>query len=231
MEDLEKKYSFRAPLELGIKPVWNSESKILMVGSITSIDGMKSGYYYSSRYNSFWKLLDFVVLSKRKNLDFERLEKLFVEDKNQFVFSLLKQRLNENFKNNYDKDIDLFKKNLKEIQSEFECELLKSNIAICDIFKSCYAKRGSSLDSDIVLNDSKLPYQTYKETLNDIIEKSKVSVVVPNSKFVNSWLEKFEINKKQKVKIVQTVSPSATRRLKLSVKFEDWKTKLFDFVR
>ena len=89
MQSPTKEIDLREPRKLNIKPVWNSESKILMVGSITSIDGMKCGYYYSSRYNSFWKLLDFVVLSKKEGYTFDELETLFKTDNEKlFRFSV-----------------------------------------------------------------------------------------------------------------------------------------------
>lgn len=225
MQNITKEIDLREPRKLNIKPVWNSESKILMVGSITSIDGMKCGYYYSSRYNSFWKLLDFVVLSKKEGYTFDELETLFKTDNEKFKFNSLKLRLNQNYRNNFNND-ELFKSNLKEIQTEFENALLQNNIAICDIFQSVYAKKGSSLDSDLILNDKNYPFETYETTINKIIKDSKVNIVVPNSDFVKSWLFKFKVNENQKVKIVQVASPSSARRLKLSVKFEDWKNKL-----
>lgn len=229
MENFDEKFDFRDPVSFNIKPVWNENSKILMLGSITSIDGLKSGFYYSSRWNSFWKLLDFVILSKKENLTFDDLEKLFLVDNKKFIFTTLKRKLNENYKQNYNKNHQIFNENLKIIQDEFNQALLNSNIAICDIFKSCYAKTGSSFDSDIVLDNKDFPFETYKDEIKNIITKSKVKIIIPNSNFVKMWLNSFDILPDD-VKVVQVTSPSASRRLKLSVKFDDWKEKLSPYL-
>ena len=51
---------FREPKSVDISPVWDKNSKILFLGSITAIDGMNKGFYYASGRNQFWKILDYV---------------------------------------------------------------------------------------------------------------------------------------------------------------------------
>jgi len=54
-----KNVVFRRPKDEGIVPVWDEKCKILMLGSITAIDGMNKGFYYASYKNQLWELLDY----------------------------------------------------------------------------------------------------------------------------------------------------------------------------
>lgn len=211
----------RCPLTKGIKPVFNDNSKVLMIGSITARDGIEKGYYYGSRWNSFWKLLDYVILFKENGYDFHALEKKFHKTENTFVFSNLKEQLNQNYKNNYENH-GLFLANLKEIQKKFEQELINRGIAICDIFKTCYVKNNSSLDSDILLNDREhFPFETYGDVVRQIICNGNIKAIVCNSDFVLNWLGHLNVQSKD-IPIIQVISPSTSRRLRLETKFNDW---------
>lgn len=46
------------------EPVYNSESKILFLGSIASIKSRELGYPYSSPKNRFWKVLEIIFNEK-----------------------------------------------------------------------------------------------------------------------------------------------------------------------
>lgn len=46
---------------IGFEPIYNQNSKVLIVGTHPSPDGYKKGMFYSSKFNSFWKILDCVL--------------------------------------------------------------------------------------------------------------------------------------------------------------------------
>lgn len=198
-----KNATFRRPADMGILPVWDSESKILMVGSITSIDGMKKGFYYASQTNQLWRLVDYCINSNK-----------FLE---------LKNKLLENYKlfeqNKQNKDS--FEHNKLIIKNEFKVSLHKYNIALCDIFAECYFKNNSSLDGDIILNNNNYPFKTSKDIIQHIVDNSKIKVVIVNSSKVEEWFNKLDI--KGNYKLIKVVSPSPARRVKLEIKQSEWK--------
>ena len=198
-----KNATFRRPADMGILPVWDSESKILMVGSITSIDGMKKGFYYASQTNQLWRLVDYCINSNE-----------FLE---------LKNKLLENYKlfEQNKQDQDSFEHNKLIIKNEFKASLHKYNIALCDIFTECYFKNNSSLDGDIILNSNNYPFKTSKDIIQHIVDNSKIKVVIVNSSKVEEWFNKLGI--KGNYKLIKVVSPSPARRVKLEIKQSEWK--------
>lgn len=44
-------------VEHGFAPIYNSESKILILGSMPSVQSRKNGFYYGNRQNRFWRVL------------------------------------------------------------------------------------------------------------------------------------------------------------------------------
>ncbi len=199
------------PIKAGIVPVWG---KVLMVGSITIGKGIERGYYYASPWNQFWKLLDSV-------LDLEG------ENEN---FLLLKNQLNANF-TNYKKNIYIntvdFEKEKNRIKGDIEKLLIKNNIGICDIFKSCWFKKDDSTDdSDIILKDEKYSPEYYDKEIIAKIESGEVQTIVVNSKFVEEIvLERLGENYSKK--IIRVISPSAMcRKFSLTEKKSDWNNKL-----
>lgn len=200
-----KKYEnvvFRRPACEGILPVWNENCKILMLGSITAVDGMNKGFYYASSRNQLWELLDYSL-----NTD---------------SFMKLKNELKDNyelFKNNKITN-DEFIANRLNIKNQFSETLLNNNIAVCDVFTECYFNNNSSMDVDIILNNKEYPYKTSKEIIQNIIDKSKIKLVVVNSKFVETMFYKMNIKGDFEVKYVISPSP---RRGTIEKKKESWK--------
>lgn len=197
----------RAPYMVGITPVWDKNCKVLLLGSITATDGMNKGFYYSSAKNQLWELLDLA---------------LELNSNNNYNFLNLKNEL----KQNYD-DLKLnkisceqFKNNKQLIIKKFSKLLLEFNIAICDVFKECYFNNNSSLDCDIILNNANYPYVTNKETIQNIINNSKIETVVVNSRFVETQFKKLNIIGNYKIEYVISPSP---RRGAIATKVENWK--------
>lgn len=195
----------RQPFINGIEPIWNCDSKILMLGSITATDGVKKGFYYASQRNQFWQLLDCILKTS--------------------CFSDLKEQLKVNFDNYKNGLIDVycFETNKAKIRQVFSDELIKRKIAICDVFLQCYFNNNSSLDNDIILNNSLYPVITNKETIKKIIDNSQIKYVVVNSRFVQNQFKKMNINGDFEVKYVISPSP---RKGSIDSKISSWKSVL-----
>ena len=115
--------TLRNPSKLGIKPVWDENSKILIVGSMTATDGIKKGFFYASARNQLWQLLDLCLgLEGEKSFSFLKYNLIvYCED---FDLHKMSQLQFENYNGAIRGDI---------------CQLLhENNIAMCDIFKECY---------------------------------------------------------------------------------------------
>lgn len=57
-------------------PVWNEESRILILGSFPSVKSREQGFYYGHPQNRFWRLLAFL---------FEEEAPQSIEDKKEFL--------------------------------------------------------------------------------------------------------------------------------------------------
>lgn len=74
---------------IGFEPIYNKDSKVLIVGTHPSPDGYKKGMFYSSKFNSFWKILDSVL-----NTNFcESVNKLIAGANNAQIIDEIKQKL------------------------------------------------------------------------------------------------------------------------------------------
>ena len=51
-----------------LEPIYDSDSKILILGSIPSVQSRKYGFYYSHPKNRFWKILSIILDEKIKLL-------------------------------------------------------------------------------------------------------------------------------------------------------------------
>ena len=195
----------RDPSKEGILPIFDKNSRMLILGSITSIDGMKKGFYYASKRNQFWELLDFC---------------LGLENRNSFLN--LKEMLQNNY-DNFDKNQiskEEFEENKNQIKGEFRNKLLSHNLAMCDIFKSCYFAGNSSLDCDIILNNTNFPFETYKDYLQENIQNSNIEYVFTTSVFVTKLFKKMQIE--GNYELITLISPSP-RRGSINEKKLKWK--------
>lgn len=198
----------RQPAKNGILPVWDENSKVLMLGSITATDGIRKGFYYASERNQLWQLLDCVLETD--------------------CFIGLKRQLKQNYDNYVCGKIDesVFEENRAKTRQMFAYELKKRKIAICDIFLECYFNNNSSLDNDIILNNPQYPAVSNAETIRNIIQNSKIRYVVVNSRFVQKQFEKMKICRN--FEVVYVVSPSP-RKGSIESKLASWRM-VFDKV-
>lgn len=203
-------YFFRNPKSVGISPVWNNNSRILYLGSITAIDGINKGFYYASGRNQFWKILDYIYFH------------------NETPFTNLQDKLKNNYKDYETGKISIedFETNKSSTKKEFETLLLKNNIAICDVFENCYFKNNSSLDSDIILNDKTYAPKLNNKIIQEIVSNSKIEKIVTNSEFVSKIFRKMNIL--GNYQLIEVISPSTSRRVRLEVKKEEWENKIFN---
>ena len=193
---------FRCPKNAGIIPVFNKNCEILILGSITAVDGMNKGFYYASNKNQLWSLLDLCLNTN-----------CFSKLKNYLKINYDNFKLNKISKIEFDKQKDI-------IKAEFSKELLNRKIAICDVFTECYFNNNSSMDIDIILNNENYPYKTSKEILQNILDNSKIKTIVVNSKFVECQLKKLNLSGNFDIKYVISPSP---RRGSIDKKIDNWK--------
>ena len=77
---------------IGFQPIYDENSKVLIVGTHPSPDGYKKGMFYSSKFNSFWRILDSVL-----NTNFcESINKLVPDADNSEIINEIKQKLYTN---------------------------------------------------------------------------------------------------------------------------------------
>lgn len=197
----------REPYNVGIKPVWNSESRVLILGSITATDGINKGFYYASNKNQLWELLDYCLgFNDGRKDSFLNYKNMLKQNYDDFKTGLISK--------------NQFEENKQLIIKKFSGLLKNHGIAICDVFKQCYFNNGSSLDCDIILNNSAYPYVTNRETIEHIIDNSKIETVVVNSRFVETQFKKLNIGGNYKIEYVISPSP---RRGAIKTKINNWK--------
>lgn len=199
---------FRKPANEGIVPYWSNQSKYLMLGSITAIDGMRKGFYYASDRNQLWALMDYCLGGN----NFGNLKNELKQ--NYLLFASEKQTKEQ------------FEQHKIEIQNRFKQALDEYHFAICDVFKECWFNNNSSLDQDIIMRNDNYPYITSKAELQEIIDAGNVKTIFCNSKFVENEFRKLNI--KGDYEIVSLMSPSQRRGV-IEKKMADWKPK-FDAV-
>jgi len=201
----------RHPAGQGIFPVWDKQSRILLVGSMTAADGLKKGFYYSSARNQLWELLDFC---------------LGLDGQKENSFLALKNDLKSNYEKFDREKISKaeFETEKTKIREKFANLLKKYKIAMCDVFESCFFNNNSSLDCEMILNNDKYPFKTYKDTLQKIVSNANIECVIVNSRFVENQFKKMKLEGDFVVHYVISPSP---RRGSIESKKQEWKN-LFD---
>lgn len=132
------------------KPVYDNNSKVLILGTIPSVKSRKEGFYYGNPRNRFWQIMEDICETNIPNT---------IEDKESF--------------------------------------LLKNNIALWDVLKSCDID-GSS-DSSIrnpIPND-----------INDIIEKTNITKIYTTGKKATELYNKY-LYKQTKIECIYLPSTS-----------------------
>ena len=44
-------------VKMGLEPVFNSDSKVLILGSFPSVKSRETSFYYGNKQNRFWRML------------------------------------------------------------------------------------------------------------------------------------------------------------------------------
>ena len=57
----DKKENFRETILHEIEPVWNEESRVLLLGTMPSPASRKAGFFYMHPQNRFWKVVPVVL--------------------------------------------------------------------------------------------------------------------------------------------------------------------------
>ena len=141
-------------VEHTFKPIYNKESKILILGSIPSVKSRENNFYYGHQKNRFWELI----------------AKIY----------------KENIPVTVDEKVDL---------------ILKNNLAIYDVIKSCDIE-GSS-DSSIKnaeIND-----------INTMIGESCISKIIFNGNKAYELYNRYESNKFSDLVTLPSTSPANAR--------------------
>lgn len=117
-------------------PEINEDTKVIIVGTFTPKNGRDNGYFYSSKRNEMYKILD-TFFNEVKNIKTN-----FSEIKNQIVLS---------------------PKNENKI-NELKLQLKKYNIALLDVIDLAVSPDDSASDDDIEMFN--LDYNTFKKYNN-----------------------------------------------------------------
>ncbi|MBQ8426003.1 MAG: hypothetical protein IJX17_08340 [Clostridia bacterium] len=185
--------------------VLNNKTKVLILGSITSISGIKNGYFYTSDTNQTMKLLDSILQSNKKPIKFESI----------------KQELISARKNGEE---------MKPIVEKLKNELTNENIAFLDVIECCIRPKNSSLDDDIIIS---IPY--CKSKLYEQIKNSNLKAIFTNSTFVENYFKKYlgydEITNIFNINYNKIMSPSPAYLKKLDTKKQDWCSKICIFLK
>ena len=206
---MKNEIELRNPCARGISPVWDKDSKVLIIGSMTSIDGLEKGFYYGSARNQLWEILDYCF-----NLNTDSIQS----------FSYLKNCLKSNHKATIHGEISYeeSEENKRSIRNEFKKLMNKFHIAMCDVYMECYSLKNSSLDSSIIKHNLDAPIKDNKELLTQIIKNSKINLVLTNSREVEHVFKSFNIKGDYNVFYVPSPSP-AYRKISLDEKKKIWK--------
>lgn len=71
-----------------LTPIYNSDSKILILGSIPSITSRNNNFYYSHKQNRFWKIINILF---KVNLNTIEEKKEFLLKNNIALFDMIKE--------------------------------------------------------------------------------------------------------------------------------------------
>jgi G:T/U-mismatch repair DNA glycosylase len=191
--------------------------KIIMVGTITTLEGIERGFYYASGYNRFWNWMD-----------------LNIKNSSNTFLTLKSELANNNCSGKTAYEIDLKK---KQIRDDFWKALDDKGIAVCDIIKSCwFSPFDSTKDACIMKNKSILYWDN--EIINALIKFPKAIICSNSDKvmeilkcrnfFDKSYLSKKGLTKwNPNTQIIRIVSPSGANKMHTTPKGNTWKA-VFD---
>ena len=71
-----------------LKPIYNKNSKILILGSIPSIKSRENNFYYANKYNRFWNIINILF---KTNLITNKEKEEFLLNNNIALFDVIKE--------------------------------------------------------------------------------------------------------------------------------------------
>jgi hypothetical protein len=117
--------------------------QVVLMGTITTKEGIKNGYFYSSKNNHFWELLDAALHQAGYSSSFTNLKTQLLENKKP------KNGIRKEFHDAYEK--------------------LPGKMAVCDILESCsFSPAESSSDADIIKGTETYTWPKLFSTHKDI---------------------------------------------------------------
>ncbi len=131
-------------MSAGFKPVYDENSRVLILGSFPSVKSRKVGFYYGNKQNRFWRMLEGVFNEKIEQ------ENLKTQSKNQTLTQT-----------SADAQAD-------DRQSKINF-LLKHNIALFDVV--CESDLVGSADSTLAVSNNKLSDISFLLPPNTKVEK------------------------------------------------------------
>ncbi len=130
-----------------LKPIYNSESKVLILGSFPSIKSRENSFYYANPRNKFWSTLEKVFKEKIKNTNQDR-EKFLLSHK----IALFDVVYSCNITGSSDSSIkDVVPNDIKKIVDESKIE------AIFTTGTKAYSLYNKYLSKDVGIEAFKLP--------------------------------------------------------------------------
>src|SRR5574344_1971141 len=149
----------------GIVPTFPCKLKVIMVGTMTTPEGIERGFYYASGRNRFWPWLD-ESLSKKPDPTFASLKEE------------LAQNNNDNTITNDDRETQKI-----IIRGKFYTQLKNYGIGICDIIRSCTFKKDRGTDDQQLV-----PLSYWDGTIWEQIKLHPGVVLLANSTDVVMYL-------------------------------------------
>ncbi|MBO5092228.1 MAG: DNA-deoxyinosine glycosylase [Clostridia bacterium] len=152
-----------------IEPVYNSKSKILILGSFPSVKSRDEGFFYGHPQNRFWRVIS-----------------------------------------------TIFKSKIPTTISEKRELLLKNNVAVWDVIKSCEIVGSSdSTIKNVTAND-----------ISIIINSAKIEKIIVNGKTAEKFYNKYILNKINRKAICLPSTSPANATWTFEKLVEAWKIEL-----
>ena len=204
MEYVEKNFNENSTID--------DDTKILILGTITSQKGMKNGYFYTSDRNTLYDILDKVYDSDK----FSSLKKKIIEAKDE--------------------------KEKKEFINEMREALKDKKIAFIDVIKNCVRHKSKASDDAIwAYNPIDLVDLIQYINCTGIKKKKKIfynsdwiikilkEIIKNNNEGTKIKIEGSKLKyKENEYSLIKLSSPSRNNKVDIDEKIEQWKEALLD---
>lgn len=191
----------------------DDDTKILILGTITSQKGMKNGYFYTSDRNTLYDILDKVY-----DIDkFSSLKKKIIEEKDEKDKPI--EEMREALKDKKIAFIDVIKNCVRHKSKASDDAIWAYNpIDVKELIKY--------IDRDGIKNKKKIFYNSdwIIKILNEIIENNNEGIIINYSKDEGYKLE----YKENEYILIKLSSPSRNNKVDKDEKIKQWKKALSD---